>query len=58
MDDQTESDAVNRPSSITAALLSQLPPPPENDSDTDMQVSLGSEDWHSAVPTVCSLCGA
>jgi len=54
MDEQTESDEVNRPSPITAALLSQLPPAPQNDSDTDMQVSYGSEDWHSAVPTVCN----
>jgi len=55
MEEQTDSDAVNRPSPITSTLLSQLPPAPQNDSDADMQVSCGSEDWHSAVPTVCNL---
>ena len=58
MDDQTDSDVVNRPSAITTSLLSQLPPPPQNDSETDVQVSYGSEDWHSALPTVCDLCAA
>jgi len=53
MEDQTDSDAVDRPSPISASLLSQLPPPPQNDSEADIQVSYGSEDWHSAVPTVC-----
>ena len=56
MDDQTDSDVVNRPSAITASLLSQLPPPPEHDSEADIQVSYGSEDWHSALPTVCVAC--
>jgi len=60
MDEQTESETVNRPSPVTAALLSQLPPAPQNDADTDMQVSYGSEDWHSALPTVryCHLSGS
>jgi len=52
MDEQTELESANRPSPVTASLLSQLPPAPQNDTDADMQVSYGSEDWHSAVPTV------
>jgi len=56
MEDQTDSDVINRPSAVTASLISQLPPPPQNDSEPDIQVSYGSEDWHSAVPTVCMIC--
>lgn len=56
MEDQTDSDAVSTPSAITASLISQLPPPPQNDSEPDIQVSYGSEDWHSTVPTVCMIC--
>ena len=58
MDDQSESDsaaAAARPSAVSASLLSQLPAAPQTDmqdSDTDMQLSYGSQDWHSAVPTV------
>ena len=51
MDELTEPD-VNRPSPVTAALLSQLPAPPQADMDTDVPVSYGSQDWHSALPTV------
>jgi len=61
MDDQSESDsaaAAARPSAVSASLLSQLPAAPQTDmqdSDTDMQLSYGSQDWHSAVPTVWPL---
>jgi len=38
---------------ISNELLSRLPTPPDSNSDADVDVTFGSEDWHATVPSVC-----
>jgi len=37
---------------ISPELLARLPPPPAQDDGNQVQVVIGSEEWHAEVPSV------